>query len=59
MAVATANCNFLNALNNGTLTIGSLPSGVVSGKTAFVQDCGPLYSGNHQIHPSTSATCSP
>ena len=60
-AVASANCAFLNSLQNDTSgkLIGSLPSGTVNGVNAFVNDCGPMYSGNHQIHPSTSATCSP
>jgi hypothetical protein len=56
-AVGQANCDFLASLENGTLPIGSLPSPVVSGMTADIQDCGPLHDGNHQIHPSTGATC--
>ena len=56
-ALAEANCDFLEALQSGSLPIGSLPSATVGGMTADVQDCGPLHDGNHQIHPSTSATC--
>jgi len=56
-ALGQANCDFLAALENGSLPIGSLPSPTVQGLTADIQDCGPMYSGNHQIHPSTSATC--
>jgi hypothetical protein len=25
--------------------------------SADINDCGPLYDGNQQIHPSTGATC--
>jgi len=52
-----ANCAFLSALESGTLPIGTLPSATVCGQTADVNDCGALRNGNHQIHPSTSATC--
>jgi uncharacterized repeat protein (TIGR01451 family) len=55
--LGAANCAFVDALSNGDLPIGSLPSPIVDGITADVQDCGPLYSGNHQIHPATDATC--
>jgi len=54
-----ANCDFLNALaadSTGTL-IGQLPCATICGQTADFQDCGPLQSGNQQIHPSTGATC--
>jgi hypothetical protein len=56
-ALGLANCQFLEDLKNGTLPIGSLPSPTVGTLTADVQDCGPMAVGNHQIHPSTSATC--
>jgi hypothetical protein len=56
-ALGQANCDFLAALEGGTLPIGSLPLPVVNGLTADIQDCGPLHDGNQQIHPSTSATC--
>jgi hypothetical protein len=56
-ALAAANCDFLAALESGALPIGSLPSPIVDGVTADIQDCGPMHDGNHQIHPSTSATC--
>ena len=36
---------------------GSLPLSTVAGHPASVNDCGALRSGNQQIHPSTSATC--
>jgi hypothetical protein len=47
-ALGRANCDFLDALKNGTLPIGTLPSADVAGVTAHVQDCGPLNTGNHQ-----------
>jgi hypothetical protein len=56
-ALGEANCDFLEALESGTLPIGSLPSPTVGGVTADIQDCGPMHDGNHQIHPSTGATC--
>jgi hypothetical protein len=58
-ALGAANCAFLESLKSGALPIGSLPSATVDGLTADVQDCGPLESGNHQIHPATGATCTP
>jgi hypothetical protein len=56
-ALGAANCEFLDDLSTGALPIGTLPSPTVNGVTADIQDCGPLDRGNHQIHPSTSATC--
>jgi len=66
-AVAQANCDFLGELESDLTgnKIGSLPSPTVTftvggqqvTATADIQDCGPLDRGNHQIHPSTSATC--
>jgi hypothetical protein len=57
LAVAQDACDFLNALNSGALPIGSLPDPDLNGDVADVSDCGPLYVGNRQIHPTTSATC--
>jgi hypothetical protein len=56
-----ANCDFLAALEAGALPIGTLPSPTVDGVTADIQDCGPMASGNHQIHPATGANdnCTP
>jgi hypothetical protein len=56
-ALGQANCDFLAALQNRTLSIGTLPSPEVEGVSADIQDCGPMSTGNHQIHPSTGATC--
>jgi uncharacterized repeat protein (TIGR01451 family) len=56
-ALGEANCEFLNALSTGALPIGSLPPPLVLGVAADINDCGPLDRGNHQIHPSTGATC--
>jgi hypothetical protein len=36
---------------------GTMPSMVVDGMQAEIVDMGPLWNGNRQIHPSTSATC--
>ncbi len=56
-ALGEANCDFLEGLEGGAFPIGTLPSPIVGGVTADIQDCGPMHDGNHQIHPSTSATC--
>ena len=56
-ALGGANCTFLAQLESGALPIGTLPSPTVNGVTADVQDCGPLYNGNEQIHKATGATC--
>jgi hypothetical protein len=56
-ALGRANCDFLEALHSGASPIGTLPSPVVDGVTADIQDCGPMSTGNHQIHPATGATC--
>jgi hypothetical protein len=68
-ALGQANCDFLVALESGALSIGSLPDATIRDANgdpvalegidpaAAIQDCGPLHDGNHQIHPSTSATC--
>jgi hypothetical protein len=57
MALGQANCDFLHALETGALPIGTMPSPTVNGLTADIQDCGPLFNGNRQIHPATGATC--
>jgi hypothetical protein len=57
LALGEANCDFLAALESGAFPIGTLPSPTVDGVTADIQDCGPMHDGNHQIHPSTGATC--
>jgi hypothetical protein len=56
-ALGAANCAFLRDLQNGVKPIGSLPDPEVAGVMADIVDCGPLSTGNHQIHPSTGATC--
>ncbi len=56
-AVAEDSCKFVGDLESGALQIGSLPNPTVSGRTAYINDCGPMQSGNHQIHPATGATC--
>jgi len=56
-ALGQANCDFLTGLESGASPIGTLPSPTVDGRTADIQDCGPLHDGNQQIHPSTGATC--
>jgi hypothetical protein len=56
-SLGAANCKFLEDLEAGTFPIGTLPSPIVDGLTADIQDCGPMHDGNHQIHPSTGATC--
>jgi hypothetical protein len=56
-ALQADSCEFLDDLSTGAKPIGSLPSSTVDGDPADVNDCGPLHDGNHQIHPSTSATC--
>jgi hypothetical protein len=62
-SLGAANCAFLESLEKGVdaagtpVPIGTLPSPIVDGVTADIQDCGPLHDGNHQIHPATGATC--
>jgi hypothetical protein len=56
-ALGAANCKFLEDLEGGVFPIGTLPSPIVDGVTADIQDCGPMHDGNHQIHPATGATC--
>jgi hypothetical protein len=70
-ALGQANCDFLAALEDGSLSIGSLPDATIRdangdpvnldaiNPVAAIQDCGPMHDGNHQIHPSTAATCTP
>jgi hypothetical protein len=53
-------CAFINSISTSSNTgvaPGTLPSSTVCDVPADINDCGPLYSGNHQIHPSTGATC--
>jgi hypothetical protein len=57
--LAQDSCAFLEGQAAGLQPIGSLPSRTVNGVSADIVDCGPLESGNRQIHPSTSATCTP
>jgi hypothetical protein len=60
LAVAQDACDFLKGLKAGTIPIGSLPSPTIAGvddTLLIVNDQGPLYVGNRQIHPTTSATC--
>ena len=57
--LAQDSCAFLDGQAAGLLPIGSLPSASVGGVRADIVDCGPLEDGNRQIHPSTSATCTP
>jgi len=52
-AVAGYACDFIGGRASGALAQGTLPSF----GTPIVNDCGALSTGNHQIHPSTSATC--
>jgi hypothetical protein len=52
-AVAQYACDFIDGRASGTLAQGTLPSF----GTPIINDCGALSTGNHQIHPSTSATC--
>ena len=62
-ALTADSCAFLNALSTPEADLyhgiaivpGNLPSPDVFGQTADIQDCGPLYVGNHQIHPATGA----
>jgi uncharacterized repeat protein (TIGR01451 family) len=42
----------------GVLLPGTLPDTIVDGAPADIIDQGPVWGGNQQIHPSTSATCS-
>jgi hypothetical protein len=59
LALAQDSCAFLDALQTGALPPGTLPSDAVGGLNADIVDKGPLEDGNRQIHPSTSATCTP
>ena len=59
-ALAADSCAFISSISTSSptgLPPGSLPSTTVAGSAADIVDCGPLYDGNHQIHPSTGATC--
>jgi hypothetical protein len=56
-ALGADSCAFLDGLNTGAIPMGSLPPTTVSGQDADIVDMGPMYDGNHQIHPATGATC--
>jgi hypothetical protein len=59
-ALAADSCAFISSISTSSptgLPPGSLPPSTVAGTAADIVDCGPLYDGNHQIHPSTGATC--
>jgi hypothetical protein len=61
-ALQADSCAFLDDLDTGARKIGSLPDpdfapGPKGQLSADVSDCGPMHTGNHQIHPSTGATC--
>jgi hypothetical protein len=58
-ALGTNSCNFLQALVDQTIPQGSMPPSTVNGLRADIIDMGPLQNGNRQIHPSTSAMCTP
>ena len=51
-ALATDSCNFIN-----NYTQGSTPTAPEALGAPLIEDCGALHTGNQQIHPSTSATC--
>ncbi|PWU17438.1 MAG: hypothetical protein C5B50_11375 [Verrucomicrobia bacterium] len=53
--LGAADCAFLTGMQTGTIPIGSLPGNTVDGHAASINDCGPLYTGNHQLHPATGA----
>jgi hypothetical protein len=58
--LAADSCAFIKSISTSSNTgvaPGTLPSSTVCDVPADINDCGPLYSGNHQIHPSTGATC--
>ncbi|HXJ72134.1 MAG TPA: hypothetical protein VNM37_04755, partial [Candidatus Dormibacteraeota bacterium] len=58
--LAADSCAFIESISTSSNTgvpPGTLPSSTVCGMAADINDCGPLYSGNHQIHPGTGATC--
>jgi hypothetical protein len=59
-ALAADSCAFINSISTSAATglpPGSLPPSTVAGIAADIVDQGPLYNGNQQIHPSTSANC--
>jgi len=47
----------VNGVVVGGVPPGTLPNSTVCGRAADIVDQGPLFDGNHQIHPSTGATC--
>jgi hypothetical protein len=56
-ALGADSCAFLDALAANVDLVGSLPNTTVASRPADIVDQGPMEDGNHQIHPSTSATC--
>jgi len=61
-ALASDSCAFIQSISTATATgvpPGTLPNSTVMALPADIVDMGPLYNGNQQIHPSTSATCNP
>jgi len=59
-ALAADSCAFIQSISTSAATglpPGSLPASTVGGLAADIVDCGPLFDGNQQIHPSTAATC--
>jgi uncharacterized repeat protein (TIGR01451 family) len=61
LALSQDSCDFINGISvGGPNPPGTLPLDIVKGYPnlpADISDKGALHSGNHQIHPSTSATC--
>jgi uncharacterized repeat protein (TIGR01451 family) len=62
--LAADSCAFIKSISTTTNTgvpPGTLPNPTVvcdgASMTADINDCGPLFSGNQQIHPSTGASC--
>jgi len=58
--VAADSCAFIESISTSAPTgmpPGTLPNPNICGRSADINDCGPLYDGNQQIHPSTGATC--
>jgi hypothetical protein len=66
-ALAQDSCAFISSISTpsqivngvvvGGVPPGTMPSSTVGNMAADIVDCGPLYSGSQQIHPSTGATC--
>jgi hypothetical protein len=66
-ALAADSCAFISSISTpsqivngvpvGGVPPGTLPATTVAGVAADIADQGPVWGGNQQIHPSTSATC--